>query len=229
MNPSEYVKNKLYHGEIVNMVIQDLHKLLNFKSALFVRTPTTGTWMDAMITTYKSLSPYPILYTRNGAATNSAAKRLYTIVDHSQLKSHVKNLKRHFDLICVDPFHEYSESISDFTLLTSVLSDDGVLISHDCFPHKKEYSSPVFKSGWWCGVTYVAFVEVAYNNPSWFYAILDNDNGVGIISKKAVEHLRNDFDREKQQRLIQMNKAGDETTYEYFCANSKELINVISE
>jgi hypothetical protein len=129
----------------------------------------------------------------------------------------------------MDPFHEYSESISDFTLFTSMLSDDGILISHDCFPHKKQYSGPIFKPGHWSGITYVAFVETAYNNPSWFYAIINNDTGIGIISKNAIENLRNNFDREKQECLIQMNKDGDDSTYEYFCANSKELINLIRE
>jgi hypothetical protein len=228
MDPAKYLKTKMYNGGIVNMVIQDLHKLKNFKSVLFVRTPTTGSWMDGMITTYKDLNPYSVLYTRNSETANNVAKRLYTILDYSELNSHIKNLNRRFDLICLDSFHEYSESINDFTLLTSILSDDGVLISHDCFPPKKEYSTPVFKLGWWCGVTYVAFVEIAYNNPSWFYAIFDNDNGVGIISKNAVEPLKNEFDREKQKRLIQMKKGGN-TTYEYFCANSKELINVIGK
>jgi hypothetical protein len=229
MDPAKYFKRTIDPGEIVRMVVQDLHKIKKFKSILFVRTPSTGSWMDRMIRTYTNLNPYSVLYTRNGGAANRNDRRLYTILDHSELDLHIKNLNKRFDLICLDPFHEYIESISDFTLLTSVLSDDGILISHDCFPPKKEHSSPVFKSGWWCGVTYVAFVEIAYNNPSWFYTILDNDNGVGIISKNEMAHLKNEFDREKQQCLIQMNKEGNDATYEYFCENSNELINLIRE
>jgi len=229
MNTSRYLQPKISGGQIVNMVIEDLHKLKNFKSMLFVRTPTTGAWMDPMITTYKDLNPCTVFYTRNGNTTYGNGNRLYTIVDHCDLEWYFKNLNRRFDLICMDPFHEYNESISDFTLFTSMLTDDGVLISHDCFPCKKQYSGPIFKPGYWCGVTYVAFVEIAYNNPSWFYAVIDNDTGIGIISKNAIENLRNDFDREKQECLIQMNKDGDDSTYEYFCANSKELINLIRE
>jgi hypothetical protein len=229
MDTAKYLEPKICGGQVVNMVIEDLHKLKNFKSMLFVRTPTTGAWMDPMILTYKHLNPCTVLYTRNSNTTYGNGKRLYTMLDHCDLEFYFKNLNRRFDLICMDPFHEYSESISDFTLFTSMLSDDGILISHDCFPHKKQYSGPIFKPGHWSGITYVAFVETAYNNPSWFYAIIDNDTGIGIISKNAIENLKNNFDREKQECLIQMNKDGDDGIYEYFCENSKELINLIRE
>ena len=158
---------------------------------------------------------------------NSYMKRLYTVIEHSDLESHIRALNVQFDVICIDPFHEYSESAGDFLLLPSFLTDDGILISHDCYPPQKDWATPKFKSGAWCGVTYVAFVEFAYNNPDWYYTILNNDTGIGIMSKKPMAHLKNSFNRELQKQLIDMYKA-NEPTYDFFCANSGALINAIN-
>jgi hypothetical protein len=106
------------------------------------------------------------------------------------------------------------------------MTDDGILLSHDCCPPKKEYSTPDFKKGWWCGVTYICFVELAYNNPQWFYGVINNDNGVGILSKQKLDHLEQNFNREKQEQLIKMNKDLDPSVYDYYIKNAKELINL---
>ena len=57
---------------------------------------------------------------------NSYMKKLYTVVEHSDLESHIRALHVQFDIICIDPYHEYSESASDFSLLPSFLTDDGL-------------------------------------------------------------------------------------------------------
>jgi len=228
MNLSAYLNPRIQNGEVVRKMIEDLHKERGFKNILCIRTPTTGAWMDTLFKK-KTGNETRLMYTVGAMTANSYMKRLYTVIEHSDLESHIRALNVQFDLICIDPFHEYAESASDFSMLPLFLTDDGIIVSHDCYPHNKDWATSKFKSGAWCGVTYVAFIEFAYNNPDWFYVILKNDTGIGIMSRKPMQQLKNTFNRELQKQLIDMYKAGDDTTYNFFCANSKELINVISE
>ena len=221
MSVETYLCENLVNGEIVNMVINDLQKTKTFQNILFLRTPTTGGWMDAMMRDEKTTR---ILYTVDKKMTN----RLYTILTHDELETHLRSLNKTYDLIIMDSYHEYAQSSSDFALVSSLLSEDGILISHDCCPPDKPKSTPKFITGYWCGVTYVCFIEMAYNNPEWYYAVLDNDNGVGIASKQPIDFLTQNLNKEKQEILLQMNKENDPNTYDYFRANGKELINLYS-
>ena len=82
----------------------------------------------------------------------------YTPKTHHTLFETINNINTKFDLICLDSFHEYKESIADLLLLTSVLSENGILICHDCCPPNKKCTTSYYKKGEWCGVTYVAFI-----------------------------------------------------------------------
>lgn len=228
MNYSSYLKPRVDAGQVVTKIIQELHKEKKFKNILFIRTPTTGAWMDTMLTNNKEGAITRLMYTAGSITANSYMKRIYTVIEHADLESHIGNLNILFDLICIDPFHEYYESSKDFSMLPLFLTENGIMISHDCYPYKKDWASPIFKSGAWSGVTYVAFVEFAYTNPEWFYTLLNNDTGIGIMSKKPMPSLKNTLNRDLQKQLIEMHKAGNPSTYEFFCANSKELINVIT-
>ena len=204
---------------------KDLTTLLEtqytFKNILTVRSTTTGHFLDSLFPKYKNV--VRIIYKHYKDDSNSK----HTIQNkdlHSILSS--KNTK--YDLICLDPFHEYKESSSDLSLLTSYLTDDGILISHDCYPPEKKVTAKDFIKGLWCGVTYGAFIELAYKNPQWFYAVLNTDFGLGIVSKKKIQYVTQNVDREIQSKFIEMLQNNDEDTYDYFTKNCKELINVIS-
>jgi len=223
MSVQTYLREKLVKGEIINMVINDLKKTRTFQNILFLRTPTTGGWMDAMETNNNE-NVTRILYTIDKQITN----RLYTVLRHADLESYLRSLNKTYDLIIMDSYHEYAQSSSDFSLVSSLLSENGILVSHDCCPPDKKKSTPKFISGYWCGVTYVCFIEMAYNNPEWYYTVLDNDNGVGIASKQPIDYLTKNLNKEKQEILLQMNKENNPNTYDYFRTNGKELINLLS-
>ena len=225
MSVETYLREKLTNGEIVNMVVNDLCKERIFQNILFLRTPTTGGWMDAMMRDEnENRNITRVLYTVDTKMTN----RLYTILEHAELETHLRSLEKTYDLIIMDSYHEYKESSSDFSLLFSFLSEDGILISHDCCPPDKRKATPNFIKGYWCGVTYVCFIELAYNNPNCYYAVLDNDNGVGIASKQPIDYLTQNLNKEKQEIFLQMNANNDSNTYDYFRAHGKELINLYS-
>jgi hypothetical protein len=129
----------------------------------------------------------------------------------------------------MDPYHEFNVSYDNFNLLLTFLNIDGCIVSHDCYPPNVNMSTPKFKSGNWCGQTYLSFVKIAYNNPDLFYGILNIDTGIGIISKKQKDYLSNVLDKGTQEQLLSIDPTTKyDKAYKYFTDNSKCLANVIS-
>jgi len=226
----KYVYQKKANGDIFKMVFNDLHDLKKFKNILLVRTPTTAPWMDAMLKNESNINIVRVMYNMN--LTTRRESRIknpnYTHIEHHKIEDYLKGLNIKFDAICIDPYHGYKESGMDLQIFSSYLSDEGVLISHDCYPPKKEYAGKEFKEGYWCGLTYLCFVELAYNNPQWYYSIINNDNGIGVMSKTVIYPLTNDnvYDRQKQEELI--NLKDDDIAYDYFIQHQNNLINIIA-
>ena len=92
----------------------------------------------------------------------------------------------------------------------------------------EKLANPNYKPGDWCGETYVAFVEFAYNNPKLYYCLLNIDTGIGIFSKLNIEFLTNKLNIEKQEIFLSLYKNKNKNIYKYFCENSQELINSIN-
>ena len=64
-----------------------------------------------------------------------------------------------YDLILVDPFHDYEQSLRDLRAARSLLTAKGTIVVHDCRPPDRELASPEFLVGAWCGVTYKAYLD----------------------------------------------------------------------
>ncbi len=246
-NMEKYFKIEKYEtGEIISMLIEDLNTIHKYNHILFIRTQTTGQWLDNLYKDNKNITR--ILYYTDKTGMNEENKvqkvkknnkkkrwnkkksiiksEFWERVHSNQLEDKIKSLNKKFDLICIDPFHEYDESKRDFTLLLSLLNDDGKIISHDCYPPKK-LSVPKYITGEWSGVTYLTFVEIAYKNPDYYYGILNIDTGIGIISKKEFLTLKNNLNKEKQEELLLLHQNNDIRTYDFFTENCKDLINMI--
>jgi len=230
----KYFTNKKYkNGEIISMVITDLYNNNNYNNILFVRTPTTGNWLDNLFINKEKITR--ILYDTNTTKNYKYYKyykyhKTTTMIEHFDLEKTLKVANLKYDLICVDPFHEYTNSKTDFNILSSFLTDNGIMICHDCFPSNKLRASPKFKYGNWCGETYVAFIEFAYNNSNYFYSILNIDTGIGIISKLPYLNLyplKNNFNIQKQEQLLLYHKNNDDLTYTYFYENCRDIMNMI--
>jgi hypothetical protein len=189
-----------------------LDKQFNFKNILIVNTICTGIFLDSLFLEKKTLR---IKYNQN---------------EYNKFVNQINNLNTKFDLICVDPFHEYIQSISDYNLLTKLLTDDGILVSHDCNPSNFKAASPTcLRKGEWSGVTYAAFVEIAYKNPDWFYAVINKDFGLGIISKKEIQFVKKIENNNKQKIFLDLFKQNKyEQAYNYFVENSNDIINLIN-
>lgn len=230
MNILEYnSQNKtIVNGEIITKFINDYIRLYNCENILLVRTPTTGDWLKNICINNNNV--VRILYDTD-FITGINSSNLKNKIKYENLEDTLSQLNRKFNLICIDPFHEYEISKSNLNLFYQYLSEDGTIISHDCFPTTKKMAQPNYSTGSWCGETYVAFVEFAYNNPTLYYGILNIDTGIGIISKlNNIIFLKNNLDIKKQELFLSKhkNKAMYTDIYKYFCENSVELINSIN-
>lgn len=230
MNILEYnnQNNKITNGEIITKFINDYIRVFNCENILFVRTPTTGHWLDNIC--INNNNDVRIVYDTN-FITGINSSKIINKIEYKNLEDKLTQLNKKFDLICVDPFHEYEISKSNFDLLYLYLSNSGTIISHDCFPDTEMLAQPKYRKRDWCGETYVALVEFAYNNPTLYYGVLNIDTGIGIISKlNNIMFLKNNLDIEKQKLFLSKHKNNNMYTdiYKYFCENSTDLINSIS-
>jgi len=216
------------NGQIISEVIKDLYNTLNMNgetNILFIRTPTTGEWLDRIFIHNKNIDRilYDTKKSRNFTYHNDTI-----ISTHENLENILTKLNKKYDLICIDPFHEYDTSKKDLYLFYSFLSDKGVMVCHDCFPLNKLLAAPTFKTGDWCGETYVAFIDFAYHNDHLFYGLLQIDTGIGLISKLPLESLKNNFDTGKQNELLTYKNNENINIYEYFCNNCKDMMNIFT-
>ncbi len=215
-----------YNGEIITTLLKDMCRDFSAQNVLFVRTPTTGAWLD-QIELPSEITVTRLLYTTRAKKPNTF-HRDTVVVEQEALQSALGN-GRTFDLICVDPFHEYQTSFRDLSALSAVLAEDGCLLCHDCGPYTAKMAAPYFQKGAWCGTTYAAFVRLAFLNPEWYYTVMDTDTGIGVIRKRPTEYLKTGLDRGKQ---IQFNRLVDDQKFQdafkFFRAHGEALIGLIS-
>lgn len=234
---NKYFKTTDYkNGDIMSMLIMDLYNNYKYKNILFVRTSTTGGFLDKLLINNTNITR--ILCDTHHLEQYTFHKST-NIIEQDDLENTLKSINKRFDLICIDLYHEYTHSKKSFEILLQYLSNVGVIVSHDCFPPNKDMATPKFIPGGWCGETYLAFIEFAYNNPDLFYGILKIDTGIGIISKVHFKFLQNKFDTEKQKQLLLHNDNNKDDnnddnddnnnndTYTYFCENCKDVMNII--
>jgi hypothetical protein len=88
-----------------------------------------------------------------------------------------------YDIILLDPYHDYQSSWRDIETAFRLLRDDGVLVVHDCLPPSGgDLISPAFVPGAWCGLTFVAYVDFRMTHDVVFQTV-DCDFGCGVIAK----------------------------------------------
>ena len=228
-----------WNGQIITILCKDICQYpSSIRNVLFIRTMTTGAWMDK-IELDRSIGVTRICYTVDKHNVSKSVHPDTRIVDHSSIKDMLFDKHGMFDLICLDPFHEYSESRQDLELCVSVfLNDDGIVLCHDCLPASLELSTASYTYGAWCGVTYAAFVDVAYHYPDFGYTVLAVDTGIGILTKhhhslgkdyiRELCFTKRSLDRTKQEKMLTLLKKREyNRLYEYYVSHGTDIINRI--
>lgn len=136
---------------------------------------------------------------------------------------------RRFDVILVDPYHEYRQSRRDLESALALLAPGGALVVHDCLPPDEEVAQPHFREGAWCGVTYKAFVDFVIAHRELRYVTVDTDYGCGIV-RKAAPSLRARISRARRSgEFADWIGFGDDyaAAWRYFAVHHKSLLDLI--
>jgi hypothetical protein len=169
-------------------------------------------------------------------------------LDISQCLAQIRGKGLRYDIILVDPFHEYDTSYRDLSNAFDLIDEGGMLVVHDCLPPSAEIATPEFIPGDWCGVTYRAYLDFVRARLDLEYKTVDVDYGCGLIRKldrrsrwtKSLQMIKGSFldpnSRRRsdcrQRQLIWRQWRGIGTDHErafcFFELHKKQLLNLIS-
>ncbi len=128
--------------------------------------------------------------------------------------------EKKIQLAFIDGMHEYSFALRDVENTLRYLADNGVIVMHDCNPAKRE-NAISFKewktngSGDWNGDVWKTILNLRSMRDDINVFVLDNDFGLGIITKRKPEN-----------RLSFSEKEIDAFTFEDFDIHRKEWLNL---
>ena len=232
-----FLRHAKYNGQMISGIARKMAETEKINKILLIRTPTTGGWIDAL-SFHKTIHIAREYYIDDRQYThkpsNDAAFQKRESFE-TKMRERISRDEA-FDLIVIDGFHDYNVSLVDFQLCFSLLSKDGVLLSHDCAPATPELAEPEFKLGAWSGSTYASLITYAASDPEIALTILDTDTGIGIArrrcSKLKTSWLREPIqpDPEIQSEFISLISSSDfRNAYDYFKRNSSSLVDFRSE
>lgn len=115
-------------------------------------------------------------------------------------KSNAPNVlkKDSLDIAFIDGLHTYEQTYKDIENTLPYIKNNGLIVVHDCSPlsasaaypansiqHVKEINPPGF-DGLWSGDVWKVIPRLKLSHPELFLFVIDNDSGIGIISKSNV-------------------------------------------
>lgn len=106
-------------------------------------------------------------------------------LDISDCVRMIRERGHRYDIILVDPLHEYGASMRDLTEALSLLTDRGTMVVHDCLPLTTELAGPNFIADGRCGVTYQAYLDFVFARANLEYRTVDIDHGCGVIRERS--------------------------------------------
>ena len=179
--------NKIeYNADIVNW----LAKQLNYNSYLQISTYTTGNYFDEIDSTTflnKSCLNYKTNNTDNSEVGKIAVRNdhQFYMEDYQMLKKRYLNNEQKYDIVFVDSYHTFEQTMEDLLLACELVSERGLIVVHDCKPEKKESIGNEFIEGSWLGQSYEAFIKFRYQNPQHSCFVINTDYGCGVIQKNV--------------------------------------------
>lgn len=125
-----------------------------------------------------------------------------------------------FDIIFIDGLHTEDQSYRDMINSTKCLTDEGVIVVHDCNPAIEYNIRPYeqFNGGEWNGQVFRGFINMRRYYTNWNSFCVDTDHGVGIITKN------------KQIPFVNKNYLyNPNINWAFFDKNRTNLLGLVSE
>ena len=100
------------------------------------------------------------------------------------------------DIIFIDGLHVYKQSLNDSLNALNFISNDGIIILHDCNPKSETAAHPAASygeaanlnlpnwDGYWSGDVWKTIAYLRSIHPDLYIFVLDCDMGIGIICQK---------------------------------------------
>lgn len=109
------------------------------------------------------------------------------------------------DIAFIDGMHTFEQSREDVLNTLKYLKDDGIIIMHDCYPQNEAAAHPDMDTairmasfvGAWNGDVYKTIIWFRSNRSDLDVYTLDTDNGLGIITKKALSNTPLDYSEDR--------------------------------
>jgi hypothetical protein len=89
-----------------------------------------------------------------------------------------------YDMILVDPLHEYGASMRDLIEALSLLTDRGTMVVHNCLPPSAELAIPNLSADGRC-MTSQAYLDFVFARANLEYQTVDVDSGCGFIRARS--------------------------------------------
>jgi len=150
--------------------------------------------------------------------------------DWRELLRKIRALDLSYDVILVDPWHEYETSLRDLDAASTLLNPGGTIVVHDCLPPDERSASPKPHRGAWCGVTFMAYVDFVNERRDVCYRTVDIDYGCGVIRRTDGNGLSSGSDVEKDRLLQGWRRLRHDAvaSYRYLAAHRQTLLNLLS-
>jgi hypothetical protein len=134
----------------------------------------------------------------------------YTMTSDEFFESHCK---RSYDIIFVDGLHLHEQAKKDIENALTHLSDNGIIVVHDCLPEEEWHQLREGISGRpWNGDVWKAFADLRSERADLSMYVVDTDWGCGII-RRGSQYL---YPRP------------DEWTWGYFKQHRDNIMNVVT-
>ncbi|RRB04515.1 class I SAM-dependent methyltransferase [Larkinella rosea] len=135
--------------------------------------------------------------------------------------------KKPLQLALIDGMHEYQFALRDVENTLRYLSDDGVIILHDCNPLTPGAAVPYdeWVEGQWNGDVWKTILHLRSQRPDLNVFVLDTDQGLGIVTRRKPETVLNftpaqidalSYDDLAKNRAHWLNLKSPEYFYTYF-------------
>ena len=123
------------------------------------------------------------------------------------------NNKKIYDLIFIDGLHLEEQTLKDIKNALACLSENGIIVVHDCNPTKEEFQvEKQERTSIWTGTVWKAIARLRMTRKNLEMYVVDTDYGCGII-------------RRGQQKVFPFQK---KLNWEFLEKNRKKLLNLIN-
>jgi hypothetical protein len=220
-------------------LINELSAIYGYRKYLEICTPTTG-GMYSGIDRARFSTCHRLMY-RCPAEFNDGLPIDFrsSNLDISDCVKTIRARELKYDVILVDPFHEYEPSARDLREAVDLLNPAGTIIVHDCFPRDAAIAGPEYIVGAWCGVTYKAYLDFLLASNSLLFCTVDTDYGCGVIRRnvslsafqRIARRASRMMTRDDRRRVVeQWMRAGNDydATFRLLQACSKPLLNLVT-